>query len=201
MTDVQQTYEKIANWMDKNKSRTLFEKPWLDKVINCLKPQAKILDLGCGTGVPIGKYFKENNFGVTGVDSSSEMLKLARKHDPSGRFINSDMREISLNEKFDAIIAWHSFFHLSQDEQRKMFIIFARHLNDNGILIFTSGEEDGEVWGENGGQMLYHASLSQGEYKSLLKKHGFHLLEYKIMDPECGDASIWLAEYKKSQLG
>lgn len=198
MTNVQQAYEKIANWMNENRSKTLFEKPWLDKVINRLKPQTKILDLGCGTGIPIGKYFKDNNFDVTGVDSSSEMLKLARKYDPNGRFIRSDMREISLNEKFDAIIAWHSFFHLSQNEQRKMFIIFAKHLNDNGILVFTSGEEDGEVWGDNGGQMLYHASLSQGEYKSLLKRHGFYLLEYKIMDPECGDASIWLAEYKKS---
>ncbi len=201
MTNVQQTYEKIANWFSKNRSKTLFEKPWLDKVINRIKPQAKILDLGCGTGIPISKYFKENNFDVTGVDSSSEMLKLARRYDPNGRFIHSDMREISLNEKFDAIIAWHSFFHLSQDEQRKMFIIFAKHLNENGILIFTSGEEEGEVWSDNGDQMLYHASLSQGEYQSLLKKHGFCLLEYKIMDPECGDASIWLAEYKKSQLG
>lgn len=198
MTNVQQTYEKIAHWFSENRSKTLFEKPWLDKVINRLKPQAKILDLGCGTGVPIGKYFKENNFHVTGVDSSSEMLKLARKHDSNGVFIQGDMRELSLNEKFDAIIAWHSFFHLNQEEQRKMFIIFAHHLNDNGILIFTSGEEEGEVWGENGGQMLYHSSLSQDEYKFLLKKHGFYLLEYKIMDPECGDATIWLAEYKST---
>ena len=55
--DVCKSYEKIANWMDKHRSRELFERPYLDRVIVCLKPGATVLDLGCGTGEPIGQYF------------------------------------------------------------------------------------------------------------------------------------------------
>lgn len=42
------TYEKIANWFDEHRSRELFEKPYLDQVIDLIKPGAKIFDLGCG---------------------------------------------------------------------------------------------------------------------------------------------------------
>lgn len=195
--DVYKAYEKIANWMDEHRSRELFEKPYLDRVITYLKPDATVLDLGCGTGEPIGKYFIDAGFQVTGVDGSIKMLEIAKSRCPKTRYILSDMRTINLNEKFDCIIAWHSFFHLSQNDQRTMFKTFVSHLKAGGVLLFTSGSEEGEVWGDNGGENLYHASLSSDEYKKLLKLHGFMLVEHTISDPECGEATIWLAKLEK----
>lgn len=61
-----------------------------------------------------------------------------------------------------------------------MFQIFVKHINTGGILLFTSGSKAGEVRSDNGGEILYHASLVPQEYKDLLAKHGFALLEYKI---------------------
>lgn len=191
--NVYKAYEKIANWMDKHRSRILFEKPYLDRAISYLKSGATMLDLGCGTGEPIGQYFVDAGFQVTGVDASTEMLKIAKLRCPKIKFILSDMRSLKLDEKFDCIIAWHSFFHLLQDDQRGMFKVFALHLKANGVLLFTSGPEAGEVWSNNGGENLYHASLSPDEYKTLLQQHGFTSIEYKISDPECGDATVWMA--------
>jgi hypothetical protein len=74
-----------------------------------------------------------------------------------------------------------------------MFKTFVSHLKSGGVLLFTSRPEEGEVWGDNGGENLYHASLSPNEYKKLLKLYGFVLVEYKISDPECGEATIWFA--------
>lgn len=183
--------------MDKNRSRTLFEKPYLDRAISSLKSDMKlgkrVLDLGCGTGEPIGQYFVDTGFQVTGVDGSSKMLEIAKSRCPKIEFILCDMRALNLNEKFDLVIAWHSFFHLSQDDQRAMFKTFASHLKKGGILLFTSGPEAGEVWSNNGGENLYHASLSTNEYRDLLKQHDFTVLEHKLSDPECGDATVWLA--------
>jgi hypothetical protein len=104
------------------------------------------------------------------------------------------MREINLNQQFDVVLAWHSFFHLDQDSQRKMFKIFEKHTKPGGILAFTSGEEEDEVWSDNGGQMLYHASLSTNEYVKLLNENSFKVLLHKIRDSECGEATVWVAQ-------
>ena len=79
-----------------------------------------------------------------------------------------------------------------------MFNIFVKHLRDDSILMFTTGPEAGEIWSDNGGENLYHASLSPDEYKQLLKEHGFELIDYKINDKDCNDHTIWLARYKNS---
>jgi 2-polyprenyl-3-methyl-5-hydroxy-6-metoxy-1,4-benzoquinol methylase len=49
------------------------------------------------------------------------------------------MRRLALGQRFDAVIAWHSLFHLPHDDQRVMFARFARLLNPGGMLMFTSG--------------------------------------------------------------
>ena len=73
-----------------------------------------------------------------------------------------------------------------------------QHLNDGGILMFTTGSEAGEIWSDNGGENLYHASLSPDEYKQLLKEHVFELIDYKINDKDCNDHTVWFARYKNS---
>lgn len=78
-----------------------------------------------------------------------------------------------------------------------MFKIFEAHIKPGGILAFTSGEEDGEVWSDNGGQELYHASLSTKEYNQLLEDASFKVLTHKVRDPECGEATIWVAQQNR----
>jgi len=146
-------------------------------------------------GEPIAKYFIDQGHRVTGVDGSPKLIALAKQRLPQGDFSVGDMREFSFNEKFDLIVAWNSFFHLSQNDQGNMFVIFSKHLNDNGILLFTSGPDAGEIWSDNGGENLYHASLSPDEYKQILIQNGFELLDYKIADETCRGSTIWLAKY------
>jgi 2-polyprenyl-3-methyl-5-hydroxy-6-metoxy-1,4-benzoquinol methylase len=196
MPKVLQTYTKIFNWFNENRSRELFEKNWLDKAIKHLDPKANILDLGYGMGEPITKYLFNNNFKITGVDNCDRLIKLAKNNLPNVNFLIKDMRYISFNHKFDFIIAWNSFFHLSQNNQRKMFNTFKKHLNNNGILMFTSGPEAEEIWSDNGGEKLYHASLSPDEYKNLLAINDFSIIDYKINDENCNGHTIWLAKYK-----
>lgn len=192
--NVWEVYEKISDWMDQHRSRKLFEKPYLDNAITYLRPGAKVLDLGCGTGEPIGEYFVEQGYEVIGVDASKKMLEIAKRRCSNIKFILADMRYLDLDERFDLIIVWHSFFHLSPVDQRKMFPTFTDHLNNGGLLLFTSGPEAGEVWSNNGGENLYHSSLSTEEYQSLLHKHGFEVIIHKTEDPECRKATVWLAK-------
>ncbi len=194
---VYKTYEKIADWYDKNRSTDLFEKVWLDKATKFLTKGSEVLDLGCGTGTPIIPYFLKKGFLVTEIDGSTNLISIAKSRYPEVEFINSDMQTLDLHKKFDFILAWNSFFHLSQEDQRKMFPIFASHLKSNGFLMFTSGPDAGEIWSDNGGENLYHASLSPDEYKSLFNQYGFETIEFKISDPECGNSTVWLAKKQK----
>ena len=188
------SYEKIANWFDEHRCRDLFGKPYLDMAIEYLRPNAKILDLGCGMGEPIAKYFINKGYLLTGIDGSQKLINLAKARFSKANFLVADMRNINLDEKFDCIIAWHSFFHLSGNDQRSMFKVFSKYINFGGILLFTSGPTAGEIWGDNGGELLYHASLDIEEYKNLLKLYNFELIVNRIEDHDCGGATVWIAK-------
>ncbi len=188
------TYERISDWYDERRCKDLFERHYLDKVIKHIPPRGTILDLGCGTGQPIAEYFIKKEFSVTGVDGSKAQIKKAKQLVPKMHTICDDMRHTHLDKQFDCIIAWHSFFHLNQDDQRDMFKIFKQHIKPNGLLVFTSGTEESEVWSDNDREMLYHASLSEDEYQSLLNEYHFEIVLHKIEDPDCGDATIWIAK-------
>jgi len=194
---VYECYEEIVSWFDDARTKTLMVSEYLNLIVKSVPASSSVLDLGCGTGEPIAQFFIDKGFKVTGVDGSKKMIELCKKRFPNEQWIVSDMREINLQQRFDVVLAWHSFFHLDQDSQRKMFKIFSTHTKTGGVLAFTSGEEEGEVWSDNGGQQLYHASLSTSEYESLLKAESFKVLVHKVRDRECGEATIWVAQKNK----
>jgi trans-aconitate methyltransferase len=186
-------YERGAAAWDRQRGRDLFEKPWLDRFAALLPERGSILDLGCGMGEPIGRYLIERGFAVTGVDSSPSLIALCRERFPEHEWIVADMRELELGRRFDGVLAWHSFFHLSPQDQRPMFARFASHAKPGAPLMFTSGPEEGESIGTWESESLYHGSLDPAEYEALLETEGFHLVERRLRDPDCGDATVWLA--------
>ena len=186
-------YEDNAAAWDAQRGRELFERPWLERFCALLPPGGEVLDLGCGMGEPIGAYLVSRGFEVTGVDSSTSLIALARARQPGQRWIVCDMRALELGRGFHGLLAWHSFFHLSPADQRPMFARFAAHLAPGGVLMFTSGTSEGEAIGEWQGEPLYHGSLDTSEYRARLEACGFEVLAHVASDPGCGEATIWLA--------
>lgn len=200
--NVFEAYNLIADWFSESRrNQGLIEKSYLDQLIAMVGKTGTVLDLGCGTGMPMMGYLIDEGLQVTGVDASERMLEIARQHLPDAEFICSDMRKFSVDRKFDAIIAWHSFFHLPSEDQPAMFGIFKAHLNPGGVLLFTSGKTRGEAWGMNGGENLFHASLNTEEYQLLLEKNGFSVLVYREDDPECGYATVWFVRETTPAFG
>jgi SAM-dependent methyltransferase len=76
------------------------ERGYVDRLIALAVPGSRILDLGCGTGVPIARYLIDHGFRVTGVDSSAAMLALAKRHCPGAELILMDMTELELDGPF-----------------------------------------------------------------------------------------------------
>ncbi|WP_419825669.1 class I SAM-dependent methyltransferase [Sphingomonas sp.] len=77
-----------------------------------------MLDIGCGSGVPVARELVERGFAVTRLDGSATMLDLFRRSLPGSPAVLSDMRRLALERRFAGLVAWDSFFHLPPDDQR-----------------------------------------------------------------------------------
>jgi SAM-dependent methyltransferase len=189
-------YEENAAAWDATRAGTRLETEWIDPFLALLPPGGSVLDLGCGSGRPVAAHLIAHGCQITGVDSSRALIALCRERFPDTDWLIADMRELDLGRRFDGVLAWHSFFHLGFDDQRAMFPRFAAHAAPGAILMFTSGPAHGEAIGEWEGEPLYHASLSQEEYRSLLEKHGFEVLSFRAGEPIEAGPFVWLARYR-----
>lgn len=186
-------YERHASTFDAARGKTLFEAPWLQRFVALLPPGAAILDIGCGSGEPIARYFIDRGFAVSGIDSSPTLIGLCRGRFPDSDWQVADMRSLALGRRFAGLIAWDSFFHLTPEDQREMFAVFREHAAAGAALMFTSGPAHGEAIGSFEGEPLYHGSLAPEEYRALLAENGFEVVRHLAEDPACGGHTVWLA--------
>jgi 2-polyprenyl-3-methyl-5-hydroxy-6-metoxy-1,4-benzoquinol methylase len=189
-------YERHATaWDADRRAADWNDKPWHDRFIKALPAAADVLDLGCGSGVPVARHMAERGLRVTGVDASRTFISLCRERLPEHEFVVGDMRSLQLARQFDGVLAWDSFFHLTPEDQRGMFDVFARHAGPSAVLMFNSGPHHGESVGRYRGDPLYHASLGPDEYRALLDGIGFDVIAHAIEDwTSAGGRTVWLAQ-------
>ena len=187
-------YERQARaWAEDRRRAGWNDKPWHDRFVAALPKGARVLDLGCGSGVPVAENLVACGLRVTGVDASPTLITLCRERMPKQVWIVADMRSLALDATFDGILAWDSFFHLAPHDQRHMFEVFARHAAERATLMFNAGPARGEPVGTYRGDPLYHASLDPAEYDALLKEIGFEVVAHVAEDPDAGGRTAWLA--------
>lgn len=191
-------YSRRAAEFDADRTKTLFEKAWLDSFLANLPANGSVLDLGCGSGEPIARYLVRRGHVVTGVDASPSLIAMCRQRLPDQTWVVADMRGLVLSQDFDGVIVWHSAIHLTPDDHRAMFEVYRRHVRPGGVLMFTSASVGEEMIGEWRGEPLYHGSLSAEEYRMGLDRAGFDILEHRTSDPDCGRATVWLARRRVS---
>lgn len=173
---------------------TAVEKRWLDRLIEGTAPPVRVLDLGCGSGTPIATYLTQQGCHLTGVDGAEPMLKLFAANLPHATTHLADMRALELGQRFEALVAWDSFFHLSPADQEAMFPVFARHASPGARLLFTSGPAEGVAIGTVDGAPVYHSSQAPQTYRRWLERAGFVVCSFVPEDPDCGQHSVWLAQ-------
>lgn len=188
-------YKKHARAWTELRGNFLYEKTWLDHFLSLIPQHSEILDLGCGSGKPIADYLIQHDHKIIGVDSSDVMIEMAQQNFPEQRWLQADMRTVEFDQKFNAILAWDSFFHLTPNDQRQMFSQFTRFAQQGTALMFSSGPSHGEAIGDLFGDALYHASLAPEEYTALLNDHGFQVIKMVVEDVECTGHTVWLAQY------
>lgn len=99
--------------------------------------QADLLVLACGTGGHI-PYLKDD-YHVSGLDLSEDMLALARKKFPDLRFYSGDLIDFELAMDFDAIVCMYGSigFVKTVANLRSSMERIATHLRPNGLALIT----------------------------------------------------------------
>lgn len=132
---------------------------------------ASVLDLGCGSGLPITHVLIDEGLDVYAVDAAPSMVAAFRKNHPQAPIACESVVESSFfGRKFDAVVAWGLVFLLSVEEQRLLLHKVAEVLLPGGRLLFTSVERP-LAWNDimTG---LESRSLGATEYRRLLSSVG-----------------------------
>jgi len=138
--------------------------------------QQSILDLGCGTGEHL-EALRKFGFKVSGLDSSAEMLNIAKRRYPSGiNFIHKDFGHFDFYNEFDSVIClFGSMDYLLNDKDvDTLFWNSWRAMKPGGFGIF-------EVWHSTPvkkikNKPLTHISQTKHGNTIIERERGFDLI-------------------------
>ena len=154
-----------------------------------VKEGERILDLGCGNGALTARLHALDA-DVTGLDSSLDMLHLARESYPHLTFLHGDATDFRLPGQVDAVFS-NAVFHWILD-QHALLNCIADALNPGGRLTCE--------FGGKGNTELIHGALTRaftkrglpyrntfyfptvGEYAPLLEQHGLRVTYAALFD-------------------
>ena len=191
MENQRKVWEKISSSWNKRKRKPLLSE--VEKFAESWKP-GKLLDVGCGNGRNIIPFLKRG-FEGSGVDFSQGMIKNATKfikqNNVNASFSVADMRKLPFKDlKFDYAIMIASLHHLSKEEGEKALLELKRVLKNDGKALITVwnklqprfffGKKQQYVKWKSGSKEdcnRYYYFYNYWEFKRLLKKVGFEILE------------------------
>lgn len=104
-------------------------------------PRARVLDLGCGTGLELGYYFAANPTArVTGIDLAGDMLNALRRKFPGKalELVQGSYFDVPFGEnRYDAAVSVESLHHFTLAEKVPLYRKVYRALTPEGYFILT----------------------------------------------------------------
>ncbi len=190
-----EVYNTIASYFSDTRSFLWDE---LKPLAKYTKDGDRVLDIGCGNG-RLYQLFEKNQVSYTGVDQSSELIKIAQEKYPEGQFVVSEMRELPFEDSsFDVVYAIASFHHLPDEESRiKALEEMKRVLKPGSYIVMTNWNlhsrstskniEKGKWRVEEGTYEFTVPWLSpEGEVLGQRYYHGFDLEELEDLFAKAG---------------
>lgn len=113
---------------------------WLGALISTLPAAAAVVDLGCGSGVPVVRDLVAAGHRVTGVDFSAVQVRRARQLVPAATILESDLTVVRFSPaSLDAVLAFYSIIHVPLAEQPALLHRIAGWLRPGGLFAATMG--------------------------------------------------------------
>lgn len=170
--------EKSKNYYEENDVYEIFSiaEDYPNKIYECLYPKIKdkiVLDLGCGTGKFMQKFYKDT-IRYYGLDLSNEQINIAKKKVKSNNvdFICCSAENIPLpDNSVDVIIStWVLGTILENDRRNQVLNEMKRVLKKDGSIYLVENDIGGEF---EEIRNRYPDITRTKEYNDWIESHGF----------------------------
>ena len=128
-------------------------------------PGARVLDLGCGTGLELEDYFRLNpEAEIIGIDLSAGMLAALEKKFPEKKLslIQGSYFDVPLGDGYDAAVSVESLHHFTKEEKIPLYTRLYKALKPGGYFILT------DYFALTGDEEVFH----HGELLRLKREQG-----------------------------
>lgn len=164
---------------------------YIERLAEGLPDGARVLDLGCGAGVPYTAYLSER-FETVGDDISRAQLALARLYAPGASLVLGDMSSPPFAPaSFDAITAIYSIIHVPREQHEALLEALHGLLRPGGRALVVLGanawEGVDEDWLDLGATMFWSHFDAEAS-RSMVERAGFRVLESAIEEDDDHDA-------------
>ncbi len=190
-----QTFDELNIDYEKAYHDNQFKVTCIEKAISLLPWGSRVLDAGCGTGMPVSELLSKAGFEVVGFDISPKMVELAQSR-VKGSFVVSDMLEYRPEGKFAGIFIIFAQLQLSYADLHSAVYNLAQALAEGGIVVLGQMPGDSHVrdethWDETGtyvedydapfmGKMLPTLMLSAQGQREFLTSMGLEIVSETI---------------------
>src|SRR5258706_1662531 len=194
-------YNKIAERYLSTRTTDSEDVRLVGDFIELLSTDAKILDAGCGAGIPISKILAEH-FDVTGVDFSEAQIELAKQNVPNAKFICEDMTRLNFpDDTFDGICSYYAIIHIPREEHQPLLVNFHRMLKTGGMVLLCLGAQNlvDDIDENYLGKRMYWSHYDSETYLKMLKAGGFAIIWARyVKDSACeGAGHLFVLAQKK----
>jgi 2-polyprenyl-3-methyl-5-hydroxy-6-metoxy-1,4-benzoquinol methylase len=179
---------------------------WLADLQGHIPRRSRILDIGCGCGVPVARQLADAGHHVTGVDISDVQIERARQLVPSGTFIRADITATDFpQDSFDAVICLYALIHMPLDDQPRVLLDIARWLRPGGWLLATTGQDAWTGTEDNwlgGPATMWWSHTDAATYRSWIRQAGLEITSQQFVpEGDSGHAVFWARRSASAQAG
>ena len=156
------------------------------KLFELVPSGSGVLELGCGSGVPVAKALAER-YKLTGVDISEAQVHRAKVNVPTALLIQSDMTAVRFPaQAFDAVVALFCITHVPREEHAELLARMRGWIRPGGYLLASmgAGDDPGTIEEDWLGAPMFFSGFDAATNTRLLKNAGFHIIEAEVIAHE-----------------
>lgn len=140
---VQRGYDDVAESYLADRTVDGGDVVMLRGLLSRLAPGSRVLDAGCGAGVPVMKLVTDAEHRAVGLDFSARQLSLARSRVPGADLVRGDLSALPFpHQHFDAIVSFYAIIHVPRRDHLAILRECHRVLRPGGLALLCLGAND-----------------------------------------------------------